>query len=348
MTSGCLKAAAAGLAVFVAVTFGAALSLRPVSGESDAWIWTSLVAGGFALVAVTALVQLSDARRELRMLRDAAGGVPPVDGSEAVVSGTIRSTAPLRAPFSGEPVAAYEYAVRQRKGVRHSVDYTYHFGSASAPLVLETAYGPLPLLGSPALFGARDREIDPAVARPAFDAFAAETTFVRPESPSGPARAGRDGTAEHRSDWKYWDGEPSWPRTRFLEGVLRDGETVTIRGVYRAGIGLAADLPAGVPLALFPGDLASGARRARARLRGVLVGAVLFTLLAAATIAAGHRWLESRSRPAAAPQAAQAAGQACNRVLLATIHDCTPDPVATVAAAPFVFRIGGDLRGDLV
>lgn len=301
MSAGCLSASLAGSVAFVAVAAGAALALRPLSGDGELWIWASLVAGGCALAAVAALVQVPDARRELRMLRDAAGGVPPVDGSEAVVSGTIRSAAPLRAPFSGEPVAAYEYAVRQRKGVEHSVDYTYHFGSASAPLVLETAYGPLPLLGSPALFGAREREIDPAVARPAFDAFAAETTFVRPESPSGPARAGRDGTAEHRSDWKYWDGEPSWPRARFVEGVLRDGETVTIRGVYRAGLGLAADLPAGVPLALFPGDLASGVRCARARLRGVLVGAVLFTLLA----------------------------------------------VATVAAAPFVFRIGGDLRGDL-
>jgi len=100
MTSGCLKAAAAGFAVFVAVTLGAAFVLEPDSGESRAWIWASLVAGGCALVAVTALVQLPDVRRELRTLREDARGVPPVDGSEAVNSGTIRAGGALRGAFS--------------------------------------------------------------------------------------------------------------------------------------------------------------------------------------------------------------------------------------------------------
>jgi hypothetical protein len=352
MTSGCLKAAAAGFAVFVAVTLGAAFVLEPVSGESRAWIWASLVAGGCALAAVTALVQLPDARRELRTLREAARGVPPVDGSEAVISGTIRAAALLRAPFSGEPVAAYEYAVRQRRGINASTDDTYHFGSASAPLVLETARGPLPLLGYPALFSA-EREIDRAVARPAFEAFAAETTFVRPESPSGPAQAVRDGTAEHRSDWKFWEGEPFWPRARFLENVLRDGETVTIRGVYRAGLGIAGDVSAGAPLALFPGDLESALRRSRARLRDILVGAVLFTLLAAATVAAGRIWLESQGGGGTEGQACNRVlggteGQACNRVLCSTIHECTPDPIGSDAIGrnPIGWgRAGGAPRG---
>lgn len=289
MTVGCLRATLAGSAAFVAVAIGVAFALRPLSGDGELWIWAALAAGGFALAAVTALVQVPDARRELRMLRDAASGVPPADGAEGVFSGSIRAAAPLRAPFSGEWAAAYEYAVRQDTG--SSSSSTYQFGSASAPLVLETAGGPLPLLAYPTLL-ATGREVDRSVARPAFEAFAARTTFVRPETPNGPARAGRDGTAEHRSDWKYWEDEPFWPRTRFFETVLRDGEVVTLRGFHRAGLGVAADPATGAAPVLSRGDLPLALRRSSARLRSILVAAVLFLLLAAATVPACRLWLE--------------------------------------------------------
>jgi len=317
MTVGCLCASLAGSAAFVAVAAGVALALRPLSGDGELWVWAALAAGGFALTAVAALVQIPDARGEMRMLRDAASGVPPADGGEAVFAGTIRSAAPLLAPFSGEPVAAYEYAVRRETSRSDST--TYRFGSASAPLVLETAGGPLPLLAFPTILG-EDRVVDRSVARPAFEAFAARTTFARPERPSGPARMGRDGTAEHRSDWKYRGGEPFWPRAWFFEKVLRDGEAVTVRGIYRDGLGIAADAARGTAPFLPRGDLPSALRRSRARFRNILVGAFLFALLAAATVPACRIWLDSRDGNGTG-------SQACNRVLFSTVHDYTPDSI---------------------
>jgi hypothetical protein len=128
--------------------------------------------------------------------------------------------------------------------------------------------------------------------------------------------------------------------------VLRDGETVTIRGVYRAGLGIAGDVSAGAPLALFPGDLESALRRSRARLRDILVGAVLFTLLAAATVAAGRIGLESQGGGGTEGHGTE--GQACNRVLCSTIHECTPDPIGSDAIGrnPIGWgRAGGAPRG---
>lgn len=320
MSVGCLSASLAGSVAFVAVAGGAALALRPLSGDGELWIWAALAAGGCALAAVVALVQIPDARREMRTLQDAASGVLPADGAAGVFCGTIRSGGPLLAPFSGEPVAAYTYAVCQQTGsVISSTLSTFYSGSASAPLVLETTSGPLPFLAFPSILDA-GREVPRSVARPAFESHAARTTFARTETLSGPAREGREGAAEHRADWTHWGGEPFWPRTQFFETLLRDGETVTVRGVYRAGLGIAADPATGRAPLLFRGDLPSALRRSRARFRNILVGAVLFALLAAATVPACRAWLDSRD-------GGETGGQACNRVLSRTIHDCTPDPI---------------------
>ncbi|MHB8800842.1 MAG: hypothetical protein ACYDBY_20565 [Thermoanaerobaculia bacterium] len=333
---GCLSASLAGSVAFVAVAGGAALALRPLSGDGELWIWAAVAAGGCALAAVVALVQIPDAQREMRMLRDAASGVPPADGAEGVFTGTIRSGGPLLAPFSGEPVAAYTYTVCQQTGsVISSTLSTFYSGSASAPLVLETTSGPLPFLAFPAILDA-GREVPRPVARPAFESYAARTTYARTETPSGPAREGRNGTAEHRADWAHWEDEPFWPRTSYFEALLRDGEPVTVRGVYRAELGIAADPATGTAPLLFRGDLPSALRRSRARFRSILVGAVLFALLAAATVAAGRIWLESRG-------GGGMGGQACNRVLFPQIHDCTPDPIGSDPIGRG--RTGGAPRG---
>ena len=333
MSVGCLGATLAGGVAFVSVAAAVAFALRPLSGDGELWIWAALAAGGCALSAVAALVQIPGARREMQMLRDAASGAPAADGAEGVFSGTIRSGGPLLAPFSGEPVAAYTYTVCQQAGsVISSTLSTFYSGSASGPLVLETTSGPLPFLAFPAILGA-GREVPRPIARPAFESWAARTTFARAETPSGPARAGRDGNAEHRSDWKHWEGEPFWPRTSFFETLLRDGEAVTVRGVFRAGLGIAADPATGTAPLLSRGDLPSALRRSRARLRSILVGAALFALLAAATVPACRAWLDSRD-------AGGTGGPARNRVLLPATHDCAPDAVGRG-------RAGGARRGVL-
>ncbi|WP_239490736.1 hypothetical protein [Luteitalea sp. TBR-22] len=77
----------------------------------------------------------------------------PVDGEFVVARGTLQCAAPLVSPFTGVPVAAYNYKAWRREvrgpGTKTSVEIAYWWGEGSAPCSLMTRRGTLELRSRP-------------------------------------------------------------------------------------------------------------------------------------------------------------------------------------------------------
>src|SRR5256885_9757002 len=114
----------------------------------------AIVAGLFMAVVIGTFRIAWSYWRDARQMRE-DDGTPPEDGKHVTLAGRIRVTGnALRAPFTQREAAAYVYEISHVEygGETTSVIKDYS-GLALAPSVLETAHGPIALLGFPLLEG---------------------------------------------------------------------------------------------------------------------------------------------------------------------------------------------------
>lgn len=205
------------------------------------------IAAAAALLAMMALLlahSAAGAFGERRMLLNSGGSLLR-DGRWIAVSGTIESTAPVRAPVSGTKAVAYEYAIRkyQRVGRGDSL-MTWFEGKALAPGVVATAAGMLRLLTLPQL------EVEPEAIEKR-SAIANATDYLR-QATFEKRDTGSQRVAALEREWTDDDGIFRSDKNLtgsadvqlgddllFEERLLRPGEQVCVFGEYsreRGGI----------------------------------------------------------------------------------------------------------------
>lgn len=201
--------------------------------------WASIVAGLFVISVLAYARGIGVAYRERKMLLDALAGTPPVDGRWSAVSGTIRATTPLTAPFSGAYVVAYEYKIhRHERHGNESSEVEYYEGKALAPSTINTRQGSVRLLSVPVMTEIDEESIPSAMALVNANAYIARTNFT----PRDDIKKRRAGLA---AEWTDDDGEfridkrdarqPDLDETfTFDEKHIKQGEHVCAFGLYSA------------------------------------------------------------------------------------------------------------------
>jgi hypothetical protein len=249
--------------------------------------WGSAAAGLFVVASIAYAIGIVTAHRERKMLLEAMTGTPPADGQWAGVSGTIQSTTPLTAPFSGERVVAYEYKIARDERVGKSTsEVIYYDGKALAPSTIATRQGSVLLLAVPAF---TDIAAEPLLASAAFDratAYIRQTTFTTHEtSKSRRTRVEEEWTdddGQYRNDRRRHDGEIDLTDGfRFHEKNIKQGEQVCAFGLYsRQRGGLIPHPNWAKQMRLMRGDTTNVAAQLRSRMIKYFVGSVIFAALA--------------------------------------------------------------------
>ena len=217
--------------------------LRPWLGTAAAFCFTMSLGALWGLVA--GLVNRGGSR--VAILERAAAGVLPDQDGVTVVTGTVRAAAaPLLAPLSGTPCAAYSYRMfyEQRNPRNHTEEVPVYWGLASRPFLVDTRTRAVRVMAVPWL-------VDDPVRRTGADAVLRARQVVaatRFEEASG--MLGALGTAlstvrvlfndddgEHRADYKA-AGTTRDPETLLLEEtVLSVGATASLAGTWSADRG---------------------------------------------------------------------------------------------------------------
>lgn len=327
MSQGCVRFVLLSATVFAALAMGWAFALRPAGSEAPlekAAILALLGAG-----TVLSVKSLLKQRSEIRLLEDAARGIPPEHGKRGAAVGVLQPTtgAVLTAPFSGEPALLYAYAVsrmadfRTGSGKVRKTSVKAYEGEAMAPCEVKTAWGGVRILEPPVLAAARKTWKGPeAVARA--EAWFASAAFHEVVSPGTVGAVRRKVEAEERESlastggFRY-DGRISNPAAILESPVdLREweldearfapGETVTVLGRYDESRGgftaVPTDVLAGV--ALYAGGVAETVGRKRTGIR--FLGGLAVALLVAQAFVGGEE-LRARLEEGRAAAAATAA-----------------------------------------
>lgn len=251
-----LTKSALGCAGYLVVTgaLGWYLVTGPMAGVPDhlrpwvtaaAAIFLGLGLGSFASLAL-GYGRGQPSRADLYR-RAVAGELPDEDGP-VVVSGTVRALgAPLEAPLSGTPCAAYWYRMYERVFIaseRRTAEVAIYWGYAGRPFGLDTAARRVRVMAVPSLMSsAKKISGDSVVARAR--THRDTTTFVKATGvlgAIGTAFIGIDDlltseNAEVRRDWRA-DTDPRDPKTLlFEEAVLPVGVTASVSGSWSADRG---------------------------------------------------------------------------------------------------------------
>jgi len=272
---GCRRACLAQLALWGGLAAAFFFYARSV-GHAGREIWP--VSIGVALLTAMALLFGSSAFTaigEQRMLTR-----KPVDGKWTAVCGEIRSSAPARAPLSGELVAAYEYAIERYERIgRSSSRIPYFYGKA----LTASTIGTVRLLAVPALdVEAAAIEKSRAVANAR--AYLRTVTFA--DRSTGAKR-----TAALEREWADDDGVYRIDNCAaaaeiddtfdFEERHVRQGESVCAFGVYSSSrFALVPDEKWGRPTRLARGTAAALAITLRRRAVNYALGTIALGALA--------------------------------------------------------------------
>ena len=283
---GCGRSCGVQLVVWAVASAGFFIYARSV-GRAGAELWA--VSIGVGLVTTMALLiahSAAGAEKKRRILLRAGTGTPG-DGQWTAVSGEIRSSAPLRAPLSGEPVVMYEYSLGRDQRVGKSMSFiTWFDGKALTASTIATSAGAIRLLAVPRL------EVEAALVEPARavsnarDYIRRATFALRDTSrqrTSALEREWADDDGVFRIDKKYSSEDVDLlDGLRFEERHIRQGETVCAFGVYsperRA---LVPDTRWGRPARIMRGSGNEAARALRGRVIRYVVGAIILAAIAA-------------------------------------------------------------------
>jgi hypothetical protein len=307
MKKGCLL----GLLLFAVLTGLYYLAFHGRFSPPGDWIG-ALVGGFFLLVAVDGLRGILTELRNRARLDRALAGEPFVDGQPVAAIGPLMALGqPIAAPFSQKPCVAYSYQVSHKeKGPTLNdddlviKDFT---GVTLMPCVVRTPRGNVRILGLPGLQGFSVTSLTGGTVRDRAKAYLGSASFeelgrldaghsnvstdigptnLGPQNMGSVVRdleAGTDGAL--RKDW--WAAGDEFrladfrldPRPYTLkEQIVRDGETVTVFGLYQAaqrGI-----VPDGEGVKLIRGDGRQAGKSFQGNLgKSLAAGVVMFLFL---------------------------------------------------------------------
>lgn len=244
---------------------------------------------GVGLLATMSLLVADSALRaamERRMLRRAARGGALRDGKWTAVCGRISSSAPVRAPLSGELAVAYEYSIGRQVRVGKSTSLqTYFDGKALAASTITTDAGPVRLLSVPT-FEVEATHLDAqralSNAREYVRRASFETRDTASQRTSALEREWTDDDGVFRIDKKHSASEVELDaRVEFEERHIRPGDVVCAFGVYSSERrGLVPDAQWGRPSRLMRAAATDAARALRGRVIRYLILSLSLAALA--------------------------------------------------------------------
>jgi len=206
-------------------------------GRIAAAVAVAIVAGLFMAVVIGTFRIAWSYWRDARQMREDDGN-PPEDGAHVTLSGRIRVTgSALRAPFTQREAAVYVYEISHVEpgGETPSVINDYS-GLALAPSVLDTAQGPVALLGFPLLEGFERTSIDDSAVIQRFlrQTSFAEMTGLRFAQTIGEVRelVTTHESALHK-DWRLTTHGVT-DESRVFEDVVPAGAFVCASGTFSA------------------------------------------------------------------------------------------------------------------
>jgi hypothetical protein len=192
--------------------------------------------GTFAAMLVGATTGLVSGSGDRAAVRRALAGEPMEDGRLEAASGPVRPLgAPMLAPFTGRPCVAYEYDVKPH-GREGQSDFA---GVALAPCVVDSARGPVKLLGwalLDAFKGASKDDID----RPrgaAYLATAASEPLSLRKVLSVFSELTSDDDGSIRKDYRTGDGAVELQGKWIQEKIIAPNQPVTALGIWNAAKG---------------------------------------------------------------------------------------------------------------
>ena len=283
---GCRRGCIAQLLLWAVIATTFSFYARSI-GRAGPEIWP--VSIGIGLVATMALLLAHSAvgtAKERRLLLRASEGVTPRDGEWTAVCGEIRSSAPMRAPLSGEPAVAYEYSIGRDQRIGKSTSFvTYFDGKALAASTIVMPTGVMRILAVPAL------EVEPAQLEEE-RAIANAREYVR-QAEFAPRDSAQQRTAALEREWTDDDGVFRIDKKhsasdidlsagfRFEERHVKPGETVCAFGVYSAERrGLIPDAKWGRHARIMRGVATDATRALRARVIRYVIGSLILGALA--------------------------------------------------------------------
>jgi Ankyrin repeats (3 copies) len=262
----------------------------------------AIVAGLFMAVVIgTFRIAWSYWRDAQRMLED--DGSPPEDGKNVTLSGRIRVTgSALRAPFTQRDAAVYVYEISHVEygGETTSVVKDYS-GLALAPSVLETAHGPIALLGFPLLEGFERTSVDDSAA---IERFVRQTSFGEMTGLRFAQTIGevRELVTTHesalRKDWRLTTHGVT-NESRVFEDVVPADAFVCVSGTFSAAQRALVPGPAGATR-LVAGSADEAAATLMQKARMALVPATAIFLAVNGAVFAVHRFVPANAVRAAA------------------------------------------------
>jgi hypothetical protein len=209
----------------------------------------ALAGGFFLLLAIGAFRNVLAARRNRARLDRALAGGPFEDGQPIAAVGPIVALgAPIPAPFSHQPCVVYSYDishVQKGHGSSRDSDVKDVSGFALTPCIVQTPAGNVRILGFPTLEGFADVRLSEP------EDLASAESYLRsaPFEEMGITKIAKvfsavkdvltDEDGYIRKDWRMAgeDFRPDPRKHTIKEQIVRDGETVTALGLYKAELG---------------------------------------------------------------------------------------------------------------
>ncbi|HEX7831449.1 MAG TPA: hypothetical protein VF787_17470, partial [Thermoanaerobaculia bacterium] len=253
----------------------------------DGLWWASGGAGLAAVIAFAYVYGIVATARERSILLDSINGTPPRDGKWSAVSGRIHSMNKLTAPFSGESVVAYKYAVQRMEGSSKSRTLVKHFeGTALIPSTISTRTGSVRLLSVPT-FDIEKTEINLLTGLDHARRYIESTVFETSDTPKD-QRAGTvekestddDGNfrVDKRSDRAF---DVDLENCDLEEFHIKQNEQVCVFGLYSAARGGLIPHPNwGKQTRIMRGDGEAVAAKLRNRIVKYAIGVAVFSGIA--------------------------------------------------------------------
>jgi hypothetical protein len=206
----------------------------------------ALVGGFFLLLSIGAFRNVLAVRRDRARLDGALSGGSFEDGKPIAAIGPIMALgAPIPAPFSHQPCVIYSYDIshiQKGRGSSRDSEGKDVAGFALTPCVVQTPGGNVRILGFPTLEGFAEVRMSGREELASVESYLRSTSFekmgiLKVFSVVKELLADEDGHI--RKDW--WmagdDFRPDPHKHTTKEQIVRDGETVTAFGLYKAELG---------------------------------------------------------------------------------------------------------------
>jgi len=212
-------------------------------------LFGALAGGFFLLLAIGAFRNVLAARRDRARLDRALAGGAFEDGQPIAAIGPIVALgAPIPAPFSHQPCVVYSYNishVQKGHGSSRDSDVKDVSGFALTPCIVQTPAGNVRILGFPTLEGFADVRLDGPADLASAESYLRSTAFeemgitkiAKVFSAVKDVLTDEDGYL--RKDWRMAgeDFRPDPRKHTIKEQIVRDGDTVTALGLYKAELG---------------------------------------------------------------------------------------------------------------